>query len=379
MAISQREKLRLWVKAGGRCTICKEYLLEAPNTAVEVPVGEAAHIVGREDTSRSPRGLDSLPKAERDLATNLMLACPNCHNEIDKPEVAKFLDASYLRQKKVEHENEILHQTGLSSDQRTTVIRMIGDIRKAPIALPRDTAIQTVLKSSNRFPKFLPSYYHDGVEIDLRQIPGEYDLPAPYYEICTKYIDQEIEQRIKPGIANGDIHHLSVFAIARLPLLVYLGFKLDDGVASDVYQRHRATENWCWPQDDADANFHTSLLHQRDSAHGVLITNLSGSTPVKDLPENLQDSTTWVLEPNTDPSEDLFIAPQVLQKFSDEVRRLFTRIETTHKSMDTLHVFGAMPLSAAVKFGMALKAPELRPKIVLYDRSPGGYTPALEV
>jgi hypothetical protein len=46
-------------------------------------------------------------------------------------------------------------------------------------------------------------------------------------------------------MASGDgVHHLSVFAFARLPLLVYLGSCLDDTIATDIYQRHRLNEAW---------------------------------------------------------------------------------------------------------------------------------------
>lgn len=379
MAISQKEKLKLWVLAGGRCTICKTYLLETPNTAVEVPVGEAAHIVGRKNSSNSPRGNDTLATSERDLAANLMLACPSCHNEIDKAEVTELLDASYLKRKKLEHENEILHQTGLTGDRRTAVLRMIGDIRNARIDLPRQIAAETVLKSSDRFPKFLPSYYQDGVEIDLRGIHGEAQIPNAYYELCINHIDQAIDQRIKPGIVNGEIHHLSIFAIARLPLLMYLGFKLDDGIATDVYQRHRSTESWLWPHEDSDSDFRTSLRHAGDSKDGVLVTNLSGYTPLQDLPTALHEATVWTIEPTAQRTEDLFSAPEVLSRFMNEVRQFFTSFESTHKYVERLHIFGAMPLSAAIRFGMVLKAPELRPKIVVYDRTSSGYVQALEL
>jgi hypothetical protein len=46
--------------------------------------GEGAHIVGQKQTPESPRGDDPLPATERDLAGNILLACSNCHTEIDK-------------------------------------------------------------------------------------------------------------------------------------------------------------------------------------------------------------------------------------------------------------------------------------------------------
>ena len=48
--------------------------------------------------------------------------------------------------------------------------------------------------------------------------------------------------------------HLSVFAFARLPLLVDLGAAIDDNVAVEVYQRHRSTDEWAW-LDEKDVDF----------------------------------------------------------------------------------------------------------------------------
>lgn len=68
MAISDTERLKTWVRAGGRCEFCGTYLLEGKLTYKEFTLGELAHIVGREVKQASPRGMDPLPEEERDLA-----------------------------------------------------------------------------------------------------------------------------------------------------------------------------------------------------------------------------------------------------------------------------------------------------------------------
>lgn len=44
--MTEAERRKVWVKAGGRCTLCKAHLLEGGLTGQEVFVGEGAHIVG---------------------------------------------------------------------------------------------------------------------------------------------------------------------------------------------------------------------------------------------------------------------------------------------------------------------------------------------
>jgi hypothetical protein len=87
----------------------------------------------------------------------------------------------------------------------------------------------------------------------------------------------------------------------------------------------------------------------------------------------------WAMEPTTGPAEDLFTHPEVLERFVAEVRSYFTGLEGTHKHMKKLHLFGALPLSAAVALGRCLKSRELRPDVALYDRTNDGYSFALEV
>jgi hypothetical protein len=124
-------------------------------------------------------------------------------------------------------------------------------------------------------------------------------------------IDTAVEARVYPGIRNGDITHMSVFAIARLPLLIYLGCKLDDGAPVDVYQRHRGSESWLWPEiDDPGTQFvltHTAGIP--DATESVLITNLSGTTPAADIPAQIANLPTWTITPSSGPAEDVFNHP----------------------------------------------------------------------
>lgn len=381
--MKETERRMLWVKAGGRCTLCKTYLLEGALTCIEVPLGEGAHIVGEKATEGSPRGLATdLSDEERDLADNILLACSDCHTEIDKQKVLGTMTVEQLRRRKLEHENEIRHQTSLMSDQRTTVLRFLGLVRGAVPELGRATAARAVIFSSNRFPLFLPAYDQQGVEIDLTPLDGEDRAGEDYYFDATRKIDAGLD-RIRQAIAERQLDHLSVFAIARLPLLVYLGWKLDDGIPADIYQRHRASDSWEWPAHAASpVTFEQRLLRgaDADSTDGVLITNLTGTAHVTDLPAAVGNAAAFELAvPESSRAEDVISSPQDLARFEATVRAFFTGLETSHKGMQRLHVFGPLPLSAAITFGRVLKARDLRPGVVLYDRTPHGYVQVLEV
>jgi hypothetical protein len=379
----ETERRKLWVKAGGRCTLCKRYLLEGDLTAVDVFLGEGAHIVGQQATARSPRGLDEgLDADERDLADNILLACPNCHTEIDKERTLEVMTVAELRRRKAAHENEIFHQTSLTTDRRTTVLRVFGTVRGAMTPVSRDDAARAVIFSSDRFPLFLPAYDQQGVEIDLTPVDGEAEGGAAYYAQASAKIDAGLG-RIREAVVTGGVTHLSVLAIARLPLLIYLGRHLDDGVGADIYQRHRASDSWQWPTSAApDMHFEQRSVRPGElgSVEGVLLTNLTGTAHLSELPEGLNDAPAFEIGPTAKrTAEDVMGSAGDLARFEACVRAFFTGLESTHKTVKRLHVFGPLPVSAAITFGRVLKAPALRPTVVLYDRTPEGYTRVMEV
>lgn len=377
--MSEPERRKLWVRAGGRCTLCKKDLMQGSLTWEEMPLGEGAHIVGQKQTAGSPRGDDALPAAERDFATNILLACSNCHTEIDKLMALTVMTVEELRRRKAQHEAEIAHLTGMVFDRRSTVLRMFGQVKDASVVLARAEAARAVIRSGERFPLFIPSFDQQGVEVDLRQVPGEGEPSRDYYTSATRTIDQALE-RIRQGVQTGDVVHLSVFAIARLPLLVYLGARLDDAIAAEIYQRHRASNSWEWPAAGTARAFRVASAQTGlDGApDGALIINLSGTTPLTDLPDTARQGPVWELSVDRR-DEDLINSRDVLAAFESTVRQFFTDLEATRKHLARLHLFGAIPLSAAVTLGRVLKAPDLRPRVITYDRTPAGYQEAVKV
>ncbi len=381
----ESERRKLWVRAGGRCTLCKRYLLEGGLTFKEVPVGEGAHIVGQQRTPGSPRGMVDLPEADRDRAENILLVCSSCHTEIDKAVVAELMTVEELLGRKRAHEDEIRHQTGLSTDRRSTVLRMHGFVRGAAMDLTRDTAATAVIRSGDRFPFFMPAYDQQSIEIDLRHLDGEADGEASYYTAARRRIDDRV-QKVHEGLLAGQINHLSVFAIARLPLLVYLGWALEDGVAVDVYQRHRRTDDWLWPAAGAPTSFSVTQAREASGTSGAgstdaaLITNLSGTTSPERLPTSLAAAPVFLLRPEGAAAyEDVIDSPQTLGAFESTLRRFFSDLEVTGKDLQRLQVFGALPVSAAVTFGRCLKARDLRPAVMLHDLTSDGYRAVMEI
>ena len=105
---------------------------------------------------------------------------------------------------------------------------------------------------------------------------------------------QDVARLYAPGMEVEATRHISLFALAPIPLLVFLGFCLSNKVAVEFYQRHRTgTEPWKWKTDGAPARY---TLRKRcdgsDSAAVALVLSLSGTVANQLLPSGIDDRFT---------------------------------------------------------------------------------------
>lgn len=108
MAISDRDRKRLWGKSGNRCAHCRR-LLTHPGQAGgrEAIVGVEAHVIGERPGAARYR---PLPASSRDAYENRILLCPTDHRLVDEqPEVWTVEKLIALKH---EHERTMTFRTG---------------------------------------------------------------------------------------------------------------------------------------------------------------------------------------------------------------------------------------------------------------------------
>ena len=91
------------------------------------------------------------------------------------------------------------------------------------------------------------------------------------------------------------------------------------------------------------------------------------------------DTNIWAIEAN-DPHLDLLRRPSDLAEFRRLVRTTFNVIKATHGEGATIHVFPALPVSAAVEVGRVWM-PKADLPLVVYDqqRQSKGFTLVLRI
>lgn len=87
----------------------------------------------------------------------------------------------------------------------------------------------------------------------------------------------------------------------------------------------------------------------------------------------------FVIEPiDGTPHPDTVRSPSVRDSAETALRGLLAHLEAHHKSVRTLHVIAAAPVSIAVTLGRAV-AWGIHPSLVVYERRGETYVPATEV
>lgn len=114
------------MKSGRRCAMpeCKIDLLPKIVVDVESNISENAHIIGFSENG--PRAEKDIDISDKNLESNLMLVCANCHTIIDKhPDI---FTVEKLRKIKNDHENEVLEK--LNKDVPNVNFSELEDIAK---------------------------------------------------------------------------------------------------------------------------------------------------------------------------------------------------------------------------------------------------------
>lgn len=375
--IKKEDEIKLWVRSGGRCAICNKYLLDLN---YDVSIGEMAHIVGWSKAKNSPRGEADLPLEERNTVDNLVLLCAHHHKVVDTKKLLEEFTLSRLMQHKIDHERRIYHLTEMKIDDESIVLRMLGGIRGLSVEVSKEHARNVIFNSEKKFALFIDSFDKHGIEIDLNSLPDPEENWEVYWSMGKSMIDRSLRPLIE-GVEKGSVRHLSIFAMSRIPLLVYLGYKLGDKIPSSLYQKHRGEdETWMWSDAAKPETFEVVKIKEHSSQKVALILSLSGTIDLNDLPAEISKSyNIYEMKPvGTIPNRNVLRNKTSYENFNKAYHEFLSQMEVMHKSCIEIHLFPAVPVTAAIACGRGLMR-DAQPGIIVYDRTGSSYKPTLTV
>jgi hypothetical protein len=358
----------LAVRAGGICEFdgCRNYLLEHPLTLTAGNFAEVAHIVAFKPDG--PRGQDGERPININDADNLMLLCPTCHKLVD--DHPTDYTRKTLEEYKRAHEQRIRHLTSLSPDRKTAVLVLRTPIRGDAVAIPFD---QVAEATSPRYP-----ISREGCVIDLTTVE---DHGVGFVPVATETIAERVRRFLDQGGEARKASHVSVFALAPMPLLVYLGRQLTNKIPCDVFQRHRDTEDWTWKTDGTSVQYLVRQIREGRRDRAALVLSLSGTVPLAHLPADIAEASVYEITlDGVVPAPTFLRLKADLDAFRVAYQEAIGLIIKNHGLLDTIDLFPAVPAPIAVLCGREL-LPKVHPglRVFDYNNQRNGFTFQLEV
>jgi hypothetical protein len=367
--VSAATRQLLWGLSAGRCHYCNKLLIgdlvSGNNSLVRALV---AHIVSAKPDG--PRGDPIRSRQLVDDISNLMLLCYEHHRLIDVEDVAGHAEQLLLAMKAA-HEERIAIQTSLAEDRQTHLLTFGAPIGSHEAPLSYQSVRTTVLPE--RYPA-------GGRAIHLEMRGCRYaDHEAAYWTFQQENLARQFRDKISGRIESGEIRHLSVFGLAPQPLLIELGRLLCDICPIDVHQLKREPKGWGWLADGEPINFQVSGSDVR-SAKVALRLALSATVTVDRIQRVLGDEVAiWSITADK-PHNDIMRRAEDLRTFRRLLRRMFNDIKAVCGQQAEIHIFPAMPVSAAIETGRVWM-PKADLPLIIYDENARyrGFIPTLRI
>jgi len=360
----------IWARGAGRCHICNGDLIgDLLSGADDANFGFIAHIVA--DRPTGPRGDPGRSWDLADDPENLMLLCYTHHKMVDRDKLDEYPEER-LQEIKRAHEARVSVQTGIRPERATHVLRYAANVGQHRILMPYQDVAKALL------PDRYPADGKSMIDIFLSGSARE-DGECEYWDAEATNLTRQYTTRVRERIDGGEVHHLSVFAIAPQPLLILLGTLIGDITPASVLQRHREPETWGWPADGPEMPLE---VHEAAATAGPIALKIALSATVDD--ERIRavlgpNAAIWsVTTPN--PHNDVLKRSADLQAFRQTMRALYDRIKAHHGSGNPINIFPAMPVAAAVETGRVWM-PKADLQLITWDenRALGGFRQAITI
>lgn len=356
--IPERVRVKVWTEAAGRCQFrgCNTPLWYCELTLNVRNFGEMAHIIGA--SKDGPRGGDKSEELAKD-PNNIMLACDRCHKEIDDSILRNLYSADELRKMKKEHTNRVR----MLLDQKAKKTR--------PLILTAQIESQNTMFGDRSIQSAVLPDYPDKISDDWFKIEvGQFDRKNDAdWKVAQAKVDETVES-INRSLTTGSVEHLSVFALAAQPLLMYLGRKLGDKALMQVFEPRRTDDldkKWAWDEEDGKViSYEEARLNEGEGTNAILLLALSDYLTV-DKYKDMVDGNPHVYQLTIDkPVQGYLTKKSEKAAFIQSCRQLLNLIQKEVGKDCTIHVLPAMPASLAVEFGRLLQ-PTKDPKIWIYE------------
>ena len=359
--IKREVERELWARAAGRCQFdgCNRLVFKSPVTQEPVNISEKAHIYSFSEIG--PRGWGPFVTNRKQLneVANLMLVCHDCHKTIDKDKKGERYSAGLLMRWKDEHERRIAIVTGVDPTKKSYVILYGANIGDQTSKLQPEAAKEAL------FPDWYPA---EERPIQLSMSWEGRDSDLAYWKTEAENLRIAFDRMIRPLVDSHECPHLSLFALAPIPLMTLFGSLVTDKVPAQTYQLHREPfQTWKWL--DGPADFAFQVKRPASCAHPpALVIALSDHIELSRITAVLGEAVSiWELRIER-PNNDFLKSKEQLSHFRETVRQLIVDIGNSHGKHTQLAIFPAMPVACAIDLGR-VRMPKADGPWIIYDQN----------
>lgn len=368
--ISSPNRYILWGKAAGRCEYrgCNKELFRDALTQSEFNQAYIAHIIA--DVPGGPRGDATKSELLKNDLSNLMLMCDEHHRLIDKVEVEKHTVDLLMTMKK-EHEDRIERNSAIQADMHSHIVTYKANIGVHTPAISYESVREYLL------PEFYPAQSHS-IDLGLTNSPQR-DKDESFWKTELENLETQFNEQLRPKLRKAEITHLSIFALAPIPLLIKLGTLINDIQKADLYQPIREPRTWKLSNNSEQNITYTVKEADRTSAIVALKISLSAYITDKRIIDVLGDCSIYTVTIDT-PFNDFLKSKKHLTDFSIAMRQLLNTIKSKYDTKTPLHIFPAMPAALAIELGR-IWMPKADMTLHIYDENKlnSGFNKVLEI
>ncbi len=372
-SIPEQVQRELWARAAGRCEFrgCNKLLYKDGLTHIRSNLAVISHIVAY--SPDGPRG-DSVrsKQLEKDIK-NLMLTCRDHGKIIDDKACEIEYPEVLLSEFKREHEMRIRMLTEAKEDAQTHVLLLQVPIDKRTVVIDQAEVFRAIL------PKYPAEETATIIDLNGMAIAT---TSEGFFQVAAQSIAEQTRDYLRNRFDKRGIKHLSVFALAPVPLLIYFGYLLGDIDHVDLYQRHRNSQDWLWKDEVEGEGFYEVFYPETTfESRGKIALLLSVSNLVKrsEVEATLGEVPLVYEIRAKDPGLDFLRSRKLLEMFGYEARKLLEFLRVSYDHACEIHLFAAVPAPIAIEFGRHIQGHHPLFLVYEYQRAVREHVPAFRV
>jgi hypothetical protein len=337
----------LWGKSAGRCNMpdCRiDLFADGTDHDPAVSIGDVAHVAAASDDG--PRADLALTAEQRNAYENLILLCKNCHWKVDQQKRTFTVDR--LLTIKREHEGWV--QANLpESGQSRTPWKLVALIDRSNFDEP--LAERAVRPDS----------------IAGRPAVLTLDDRPEDWAVQKSRIRQFVEELRS---SEEEMSRLAIFPLASVSSCVALGHFLTDRPRTKLFQYHRDSSLWDWPQ---EGDYSTGAVvtgqpqgHATDPRPIAVLVEVSAHVASSHVEALGQDFQAVVRVSVPTPTSAWLQREQQLVVLGAQARSVFEYCALHRPECVDWHLLIAAPAPAAVKLGQQISR-TMMPRVHLYE------------